>query len=117
MKIDIKDIILPLTILQKKSDLERGLRGKTSISGCYLFMLHNEDDDGEHGFWMKDCKIPLDIIFCNNNQIIKIFHNCPPCNGDICPHYVNTGNVVLELEGGFCENNNITEGDTFIIHF
>lgn len=112
MKIYIKDIEFPVTILRKKSELEKGLKGKTSINGCYFFMLQDTDT---HSFWMKDCLVPLDIIFCDNNQIVKIFHNCPPCNGNDCRRYSHPGNVVLEVAGGICNQNGISEGDTFDI--
>jgi hypothetical protein len=112
MKIYIKDIEFPITILRKKSELEKGLKGKNFIDGCYLFMLQ---DDESHSFWMKDCLVPLDIIFCDNNQIVKIFHDCPPCNENNCQHYSHPGNVVLELAGGTCNQNGISEGDTFDI--
>lgn len=114
MKIFINDIDLPVTIIQNKNQLEKGLKGKTSISGCYLFMLNNDESE-EHSFWMKDCLISLDILFCDNNQIIKIFHDCPPCTNHHCIQYSHPGNVVLELEGGFCDKNGIKEGDTFQI--
>ena len=110
MRINIKDLVLPITILRKKSELEKGMKGKTSINGCYFFMLQ---DDDTHSFWMKDCLIPLDIIFCDNNQIVKIFHNCPPCTKNSCIKYSHWGNVVLEVAGGTCIQNGISEGDTF----
>lgn len=110
MKIYIKDLELPLTILRKKSELEKGMKGKTSINGCYLFMLQNDDI---HSFWMKDCLIPLDIIFCENNQIVKIFHNCQPCGKKSCKQYSHSGNLVLEVAGGTCNQNGISVGDTF----
>lgn len=113
MNIIINNVSLPLTIIQNKSQLEKGLKGKLSISGCYLFILNNNEEYEDHSFWMKDTLIPLDIAFCDNNQIIKIFHSCPPCNKDHCIEYSHPGNVVLELEGGFCKRNNIKEGDTF----
>ena len=47
---------------------------------------------------MKDCKIPLDIIFINGNKITKIHHNCPPCKSNDCPSYVGTGDSILELK-------------------
>lgn len=116
MKIYINDIEFPLTIIQKKSELNKGLKGKTSenINGCYYFML---TDGRTHSFWMKDCLSPLDIVFCDNNKIIKIFHNCPPCTEEICEHYQHEGNGVLEFVGGTCESHGITEGDTFTIDF
>jgi uncharacterized membrane protein (UPF0127 family) len=116
MKIYINDIEFPLTILQNKFELNKGLKRKTSedINGCYYFML----TDGKiHSFWMKDCLVDLDIVFCDNNKITKIFHNCPPCTEEDCKHYQHEGNGVLEFLGGTCESHGITEGDTFTIDF
>ena len=68
--------------------------------------------DGTHSFWMKNCIIPLDIIIIKNNVIVNIHHNCPPCEGDLCGSYCGNGNIVLELEGGSCEDLGIEPGDT-----
>jgi len=114
MKIYINDTEFPLTIIQKKSELEKGLKGKNSINGCYYFLLN---DDRVHSFWMKDCLVHLDIVFCNNNKITKIFHNCSPCDKESCEHYSHEGNGVLEMLGGTCEKYEISEGDTFTINF
>ena len=114
MKILINDIEFPLTILQKKYELEKGLQKKDYINGCYYFMLN---DNRVHSFWMKDCLIPLDIVFCTNNVINKIFHNCEICTGDDCKRYKHEGNGVLEFKGGTCESYGITEGDTFSVNF
>ena len=62
-------------------------------------------------FWMKNCIIDLDIIIIHNNLITKIHHSCPPCDEEPCPSYCGDGNIVLELEGGTCEELGIEEGD------
>lgn len=72
---------------------------------------------GEHNFWMKNCLIPLDIIFIQNSTITKIHHNCEPCKMEDCPTYSGSGNLVLEVPGGFCEKNNINEGDSLLLSF
>ena len=68
--------------------------------------------EGYHCFWMKNCIIPLDIIFIENNTITKIHHSCKPCNEDTCEdRYCGKGDIVLELMGGSCSKLNINEGD------
>lgn len=62
-------------------------------------------------FWMKNCIISLDIIMIKNNTITKIHHDCPPCYEDPCERYCGPGNMVLELQGGTCEELGIDEGD------
>jgi uncharacterized membrane protein (UPF0127 family) len=44
--------------------------------------------------------------------IVNIHHNCPPCHSEECPSYCGNGNIVLELEGGTCENLGIEAGDS-----
>lgn len=68
-------------------------------------------DEGDHCFWMKNCIINLDIIFINGDQIVKIFHNCEPCETEDCEYYCSDGDTVLELLGGTCKRKNISEGD------
>jgi len=113
MKIYINDIEFPLAIIQKKSELEKGLKEKTDINGCYFFMFNNFST---RNFWMKDCLIPLDIVFCQNNKIVKIFHDCQPCK-DNCPSYSYETDGVLEMKGGDCKKYGIKEGDTFTFEF
>lgn len=68
--------------------------------------------EGYHCFWMKNCIIPLDIIFIENNTITKIHHSCEPCNDENCDErYCGEGDLVLELMGGTCNELNINEGD------
>ena len=60
---------------------------------------------------MKDCIIPLDILFISDNKINSISKDCQPCYQTTCPNYTGIGDVVLELPGGFCNKNNIESGD------
>ena len=88
---------------------QKGMQGRkfdSSFNGM-LFLM----DTDEHNFWMKDCLVPLDIIFIRGKRLHKIHHNCQPCKGEPCEHYQGVGDLVLELPGGTCEKNHIKEGD------
>lgn len=51
-------------------------REKLAKDTGMLFILGYE---GKHNFWMKNVRIPLDIIFVNRNkEIVKIHRNVPP---------------------------------------
>jgi len=68
-------------------------------------------------FWMKDVKIPLDIIFVNSkNKIIKI-HEAPVEKGIFYKNYSSRGlcKYVIETNIGFCKKNNIKENDSIEI--
>jgi uncharacterized membrane protein (UPF0127 family) len=60
-------------------------------------------------FWMKNCIVPLDIIFIENGEITKIHHNCEPCSK--CKKYEGTGSLVIEMPGGLCKHLNIKKGN------
>lgn len=78
----------------------------TSEFSALLFVMKTT----EQSFWMKNCIVPLDIIFVNNGKITKIHHNCPPCITSECKHYKGTGNLVIEMPGGTCKALRIRQG-------
>lgn len=95
-------------LLDKKSQM-LGMMNKTfdeNFQGM-LFLMGGQ----RQCFWMKNCIIYLDIIIIKNNTIMKIHHDCPPCEEDYCPSYCGEGNIVFEIEGGTCEHLGIKEGD------
>lgn len=66
-------------------------------------------------FWMKNTKIPLDLIWINEKkQIIHMEQNVPVCTrtDDSCPQYrPNEGALyVLELAGGRAESLKLQRG-------
>jgi hypothetical protein len=66
----------------------------------------------EHCYWMKDCIIPLDIIFIKDGEVVKIYNDCPPCNEEECSKYCSNADRVLEIGGGMSKKFGIKEGDT-----
>jgi uncharacterized membrane protein (UPF0127 family) len=108
MRIVVNKVSYPLEVKSTPESIKRGLAGRYSIDGGAIFIFTGDDSKT---FWMRDCKIPLDIIFLTGNMVNKIHHNCQPCNTDNCERYAGNGNVVLEFGGGFCQSNNIKKGD------
>ncbi len=71
-------------------------------------MLFTFGDAQPHTFWMKNTKIPLDIVWMDDKKkIVHIEHNVPICTyqDDSCPQYrPNIGALyVLELGSGRAE--------------
>lgn len=56
-------------------------------------------------FWMKNVKIPLDIVFIYNNKVVKIDSEVPVCKKDPCKIYSSGIEIdyVIELNSGFCK--------------
>lgn len=109
MEVIINENIFKVKVISDKTSQRIGMQKKRFNSDFegLLFLMGGK----EQCFWMKDCIIPLDIIMIKNNVIVNIHHNCPPCKGDDCPSYCGKGNIVLELEGGTCEQLGIEPGD------
>lgn len=99
-------------VLQTQREIMQGMMGKrfTGEFGALLFVLQT-DNKKDTLFWMKNCIVPLDIVFIRNGKINKIYHNCQPCiNKDECQKYPGKGDLVLELPGGTCRELNIKRG-------
>lgn len=105
MKITIKNNTFDVEYLTKDEDIRKGMMGRTSLNGCLLFDVGR----GEHSFWMKDCLIPLDIIFVLNNKINKIYRNCKPCDNECNERFNGYGDYVLEFPSGTSDNWEIGE--------
>lgn len=78
-------------------------------------MLFTFDQAQPWTFWMKNTKIPLDIIWMNEKkQIIHIARNVPICTrtDDGCPQYQpnHPAMYVLELGGGEAERLKLENG-------
>jgi hypothetical protein len=88
---------LPLEIMATPNAIATGMMGRENLNGGMLFIFN---DVSERSFWMKDCLIPLDIVFIVKDKVTKVYYNCPPCKEDICKSYGGVSDRVLELPSG-----------------
>ncbi len=70
-------------------------------------------------FWMKNCKISLDMIFLRDGVVEAIEVSAPPCTADPCPTYGPDTAVdrVIELRGGRAAELGVKVGDRIAIEF
>ena len=63
-------------------------------------------------FWMKNVKIPLDIIFINRHRKIIAIYEAPVETGFLLKNYWSKGfcKYVVECNRGFCKNHSILIG-------
>lgn len=88
----------------------RGLMYRKSIpqDAGMLFVFNHEE---MQGFWMKNTYIALDMLFVNaERQIVTIHMNTTPMKEW---NYASTAPAlyVVEVNAGYCLQNNIKEGD------
>ena len=68
---------------------------------------------GPYGFWMKNTRFPLDIIWIDaQKKIVDIYPNAIPCK-DVCNTYAPSASAlyVLEVNGGFTLKHRVRIGD------
>ena len=104
-----KKILLEEAITQNQKN--QGLMGRTFLkqdTGMVFFY----DSYVEQSFWMKNTKIPLDIIFLKDGTVVALYKNAEPCNTEICKIYPSRGiiNQVVELNAGSCKQYGIKKG-------
>lgn len=100
MSVHINNKTFSAEYLSEPNDIRKGMMGRDSLEGCMVFKMGK----GHHSFWMKDCIIPLDIVFVLNNRINRIHPNCEPASGRINPpRYTGIGDHVIEFPAGATE--------------
>jgi len=96
MHLSVKGKTFPVEFAE---DIQKGMMGRDSLEGCMGFNMNR----GYHSFWMKDCLIPLDIVFVLKGKISKVFQHCQPCHEDDCQHYTAAGDQIFEFPAGTCD--------------
>lgn len=111
-------IVLPngavytVEVPRTKADRERGLmfRRRLPDRTGMLFVFPSRD---RHAIWMKNCLIPLDLIWLDDaRRVVAVFPNTPPCPKDPCPIYRPdvSSRYVLELAGGAAKRDGVKVG-------
>jgi len=96
--------------------MARGLMFRTSMPRD-RGMLFMHETQGRWQYWMLNTKIPLDIIWMDDNhRVVEISADTPPCRteGSKCPNYGGNADAryVLELNAGEAKRNDIRVGST-----
>ena len=77
-------------------------------------MLFIFPDEAPRSFWMKNTRIPLDILYFDSQQnLVSMQQDVPPCRTERCPSYPSEGpaRYVLELNAGMASRLNVQTGD------
>lgn len=113
-------------INNKKIDIEvvdtdelryNGLSNRESLcKDCGMFFVWNNKQ--ERTFVMRNMNFSLDMIFIDDDKIVKISKNAFPEGSDYVMRYESGEpvNYVLEVNAGFCDEYDIEEGDNVEIN-
>lgn len=104
------------TRLANTPDLrEKGLSGITGLNQDQgLLMVFPSDDNWQ--IWMKDMKVPIDIIWLNKDKevVYTVKDASPEDNPDAVYTPISKARYVLELPAGSAGNMSITTGSTAV---
>ena len=110
----VNDKTVNLILAKSDNDRTRGLSGRDSLPEDQG-MLFIFDKKGIYGFWMRDMKFPIDIIFLSDNKVVHVVENATPA-GQVPSLTIyqpdEPANFVLELNAGKAGEMGIKEGAT-----
>ncbi|MCI2243008.1 DUF192 domain-containing protein [Xanthomonas sp. PPL568] len=100
-------------LAQNDATRARGLMFRDQMDADHG-MLFIHDREEPQAYWMKNTKIPLDILyFDNQRKLVAQQRDVPPCSaGDACPPYPSNApaRYVLELNAGQAEQLKLQDG-------
>ena len=82
-------------------------------------MLFIFRDEAPRSFWMKNTRIPLDIMYFSSRlELVSVKKNARPCAVARCPAYPSKGpaKYVLELNAGMASALGLVAGDSMVLH-
>ncbi len=91
----------------------RGLMFRDTLpDGNGMLFIHDREEP--QAFWMKNTRIPLDILYFDSAlKLVSQQRNVPPCSaGNACPSYPSQrpARYVLELNAGEAERLKLENG-------
>ena len=114
----IKDLIIDVEVVDTPEKQAQGLSGREKIpdkAGMLFYFSEYRVRD----FWMKNMLFPLDIIWIDGGKVVGISKNVPIPDGESLPTYSSPSPVsmVLEVNSGFADKNNLKVGDRVDFYF
>ncbi|MEK7168961.1 MAG: DUF192 domain-containing protein [Patescibacteria group bacterium] len=112
----INDKEIKVEVAKTNEERAKGLSNRNSLdenSGMiFVFNINSKPS-----FWMKDTKVPLDIIWINDDKIVSINKNVEPepnKKDSQLKKYPAPSEIdyVLEVNGGFSDKHGIKAGST-----
>ncbi len=112
----IREQTFKLEVADDEKERAKGLSERDSLDRN-RGMLFIFEQKGKYGFWMRNVKFPLDLIYISDNKIVQIFKNAEPKSEDEnIPVFTpdSEANFVLEINGGLSDEYGFEVGDEVV---
>ena len=112
--VELKGQRYSVEVADTHDERARGLMFRDRLdAGTGMLFVH--DAEQPLAYWMKNTRIPLDILyFDQDRKLVSVSRGVPPCSlGDRCPNYPSRGAAlyVLELNAGIASQIDVQPGD------
>lgn len=100
-------------VADDEEERARGLMFRDQLAdGHGMLFIHEQE--GPQSYWMKNTRIPLDILYFDDaRKLVSQKRDVPPCTlGDACPPYPSDApaRYVLELNAGEAARLGLADG-------
>jgi uncharacterized protein len=104
--------VLQSEVMVSDVDRQMGLMFRASLPQDHG-MVFVFEQPGLYGFWMKNCKFPIDMVWLDGNRkVVEIADSVPPCKKDPCPSYggMQRSVYVVEMNAGQARREKVALG-------
>ncbi len=109
--VQIDGHVIRVSVADTEDSRHRGLSGSVGLAEGEG-MLFIFPQDGTYGFWMKDMKFPIDIMWLSSDRIIvSMAQNVSPDTYPQVFRPISPARYVLELPAGYAKAYTIDVGD------
>jgi uncharacterized membrane protein (UPF0127 family) len=102
-----------IEVAANDAERARGLMFRDALPADHGMLFIHEREEPQ-AYWMKNTRIPLDILYFDNaRKLVSQQRDVPPCSlGDACPPYPSDApaRFVLELNAGEAARLRLNEG-------
>ena len=111
--VELADQRYAVEVADDNAERARGLMFRDRLAeGHGMLFIHDREEP--QAYWMKNTRIPLDILYFDDARVlVSQQRDVPPCSaGNACPSYPSDepARYVLELNAGVAEKLGLQDG-------